>query len=182
MAYNPRDHYFKKAKAEKFAARSVYKLEEIDQRFRILRKGDVVLDLGCAPGSWSQYAARVVGPSGKIIGVDLKPVSLRLEPVEFVQDNVLTMNWPAFLAERGLDSFNVVLSDMAPQTTGIRLTDQARSFELCEMALRLATQLLRPGGHFVCKLFHSADFAQLKKSIQTHFRDFEAPGPISEPR
>lgn len=179
MSFNPKDHYFHKAKSENFAARSVYKLEEINKRLRILRQGDAVLDLGASPGSWSQYAAKVVGGGGKIIAMDLKPLTISLPNVEAVQADALTVDWPAFFAERGIEKLNVVVSDMAPATTGIKFTDQARSFELCELALNVALQVLKPGGHFVCKLFHSDDFRTLKTRIQSEFKSFEAIKPHS---
>lgn len=179
MSFNPKDHYFHKAKSENFAARSVYKLEEINKRLRILRQGDAVLDLGASPGSWSQYASKVVGGGGKIIAMDLKPLTISLANVEAVQADALTVDWPAFFAERGIEKLNVVVSDMAPATTGIKFTDQARSFELCELALNVAIQVLKPGGHFVCKLFHSDDFRTLKTRIQSEFKSFEAIKPHS---
>lgn len=179
MAFNPKDHYFHKAKSENFAARSVYKLEEINKKHRVLKSGDQVLDLGSSPGSWSQYASKVVGPKGHVIAMDLKPMTVSLPNVECVQANALEVDWPTFFKERGIERLNVVLSDMAPSTTGIKMTDQARSFELCEMALNVAIQTLKPGGHFVCKLFHSDDFRTLKARIQAEFKSFEAVKPQS---
>lgn len=180
MAFNPRDHYFKKAKKENFAARSVYKLDEIDQRFHILKNADRVLDLGASPGSWSQYASKKVGPQGRVLGIDLSPVKVKLPNAEFLQGSALEVDWDQILQERGWDDgFQVVISDMAPKTTGIRMTDQARSFELCDWALDLALRLLVPRGHFVCKLFHSDDFQILKKKISTEFKRFEAVKPHS---
>lgn len=179
MNFNPRDHFFKKAKSENYAARSVYKLEEIQKKHRLLRPGDTVLDLGASPGSWSQYTSKVVGPRGRVIGIDLKPIELSLSNAEFLEADALKFDFDAFLAEKGLERFDVVISDMAPSTTGIKFTDQARSTELCEMALTVAEKFLKPGGHFVCKLFHSDDFKGLKNRIQSNFKAFEAAKPES---
>jgi 23S rRNA (uridine2552-2'-O)-methyltransferase len=180
MAFNPRDHYFKKAKAENFAARSVFKLEEIDQRYRILKEGQTVLDLGASPGSWSQYASKKVGTSGRVLGVDLSPVTVKLPNAVFIQADLRDLNLEQVFQEHGFTPpFDLVLSDMAPKTTGIRVTDQARSMELCELALDIARRFLKPGGHFVCKLFHSDDFTKLRDEIKKSFEKFEAVKPDS---
>ncbi len=180
MGFNPRDHYFKKAKAENFAARSVFKLEEIDQRYKILKEGQTVLDLGASPGSWSQYASKKVGPNGRVLGVDLSPVNVKLPNAVFIQADLRDLNLEQVFQEHGFQPpFNLVLSDMAPKTTGIRMTDQARSMELCELALDIARRFLKPGGHFVCKLFHSDDFGKLRDEIKKSFEKFEAVKPDS---
>lgn len=180
MAWNPHDHYFKKAKKENFAARSVFKLEEIDQRLRIVHPGDHVLDLGASPGSWSQYCAKKIGPKGRILGVDLSPVTVKLDNATFIQADLRDLNLQSIFAEHGFDeTFDLVLSDMAPKTTGIRLTDQARSYELCELALNVANQFLKPKGHFVCKLFHSDDFVKLRDAIKKSFQKVEVIKPDS---
>lgn len=180
MTYNPKDHYFKKAKELDYAARSVFKLEEIDQKYKIFKPGQLVLDLGAAPGSWSQYVAKKVGGQGKILGIDLSPISIKLPQAKFLLADILQFDFKHYLQEQSLnDFFDVVLSDMAPKTTGIRMTDQARSFELCEMALSVARQHLKKKGHFICKLFHSDDFMKLRDEIKKDFERFEAVKPDS---
>ncbi len=180
MAYNPKDHYFKKAKQENYAARSVFKLEEIDQKLKIFKPGQVVLDLGASPGSWSQYASKKVGDKGKVLGVDLSPVTVKLSNAVFIQADLRDLQLNHVFAEHGFQPpFEVVMSDMAPKTTGIRLTDQARSMELCELALDVARRFLRKDGHFVCKLFHSDDFTKLRDEIKKDFHKFEAIKPDS---
>lgn len=180
MAYNPKDHYFKKAKEQNFAARSVFKLEEINQRFRILKPGQTVLDLGASPGSWSQYASQKIGSSGRVLGVDLSPVTVKLPNAVFIQADLRDLQLEQVFQEHGFQPpFDLVLSDMAPKTTGIRITDQARSMELCELALDIARRFLKPGGHFVCKLFHSDDFTKLRDEIKKSFEKFEAVKPDS---
>jgi 23S rRNA (uridine2552-2'-O)-methyltransferase len=178
MNYNPKDHFFKKAKKENFAARSVYKLEEIDKKVKFLKSGDWVLDLGASPGSWSQYASQKVGEKGRVLGIDLKPVTVNLKNAKFIEADLYDLNLAQVLRDQGFsEPFQVVMSDMAPKTTGIRVTDQARSFELCELALNVADQFLAKKGHFVCKLFHSDDFQELKKRIQEKYEKFEAIKP-----
>lgn len=179
-AYNPKDRFFLKAKEENYAARSIYKLKEIDQKFRIIKSGWTVLDLGCSPGSWSQYASEKVGPKGKVLGVDLNPVTVHLVNAKFIEADLHDLNLEEIFKEHGfLPQFDVVISDMAPKTTGIKNTDQARSLELCELALDVARRFLKPGGHFVCKFFHSGDFAGLRKKIQERFQKVEIVKPES---
>lgn len=180
MNYNPKDHYFKKAKDQNFAARSVFKLEEIDQKLKIIHSHNKILDLGASPGSWSQYCSKKIGPQGRILGVDLTEIQIKLPNAQFIQADLRDLNLEQVFQEHGYhDPFDVVLSDMAPKTTGIRLTDQARSFELCELALNVARQFLKKDGHFVCKLFHSDDFTILKNQIKKEFSRFEAVKPDS---
>lgn len=180
MSYNPRDHYFKKAKQENFAARSVFKLEEIDKKFKLFKPGQIVLDLGASPGSWSQYASKAVGENGRVLGVDLSPVTVKLKNAIFIQADLRDLNLEEIFKEHGFEPpFNLVLSDMAPKTTGIRMTDQARSMELCELALDVARRFLKKDGHFVCKLFHSDDFTKLRDEIKKSFNKFEAVRPDS---
>ncbi|MFZ3229370.1 MAG: RlmE family RNA methyltransferase [Pseudobdellovibrio sp.] len=180
MSYNPKDHYFKKAKEQNFAARSVFKLEEIDQKFKIIHPRQKILDLGAAPGSWSQYCSKKIGSEGRILGIDLSEVNVKLTNAVFIQADLRDLNLELTIKENGFDPvFDIVLSDMAPRTTGIRVTDQARSFELCELALNLAKQYLKKDGHFVCKLFHSDDFTTLRDLIKKEFHKFEAVKPDS---
>lgn len=180
MNYKPQDHFFRKAKQENFAARSVFKLEEIDQRLKLFKPHQKVLDLGASPGSWSQYASQKIGPQGRILGIDLKDVTVKLKNASFIKADLRSLELGNAIQEAGFDGvFDLVLSDMAPNTTGIRATDQARSFELCELALSVADQYLRSKGHFVCKLFHSDEFTRLRDSIKQRFERFEAIKPDS---
>jgi 23S rRNA (uridine2552-2'-O)-methyltransferase len=163
------DHFTRKARKEQFAARSVYKLQEIQNRMQLIGKGQRVLDLGCAPGSWMQYAAELVGPGGKVIGIDLKPVSVELPPhaKAMVADIFDVGETTPELPARG---FDVVMSDMAPDTTGHRATDAARSAALCEAALALAMDLLVDGGHFLCKIFQGSDFKAFSDTVKASFQ------------
>lgn len=182
MSYNPRDHFFKKAKEQNFAARSIFKLQEIDQKYKIIKQNDHVLDLGASPGSWSQYASQKIGPSGKLIGIDLSPVKPevinQLKNAEFIINDIRDINLADLFAAKGFGhGFHLVMSDMAPRTTGIRMTDQARSMELCEIALDAADKYLKKNGHFVCKFFHSEDFEKLRKMIKDRFERVEISKP-----
>lgn len=180
MAYNPRDYYFKQAKKENYAARSVFKLQEIDQRFRLIKPGYKVLDLGAAPGSWSQYAAEKAGKSGRVLGIDLQPIKITLPNAVFVTGDMRELDLPKLLEQYEFQPpFDLVLSDMAPKTTGIRITDQTRSRELCDIALTVAERYLRPGGHFVAKLFHSEDFDEFHRTLKAKFREVQVLRPKS---
>lgn len=165
-----RDHYFLKAKRENYPARSVYKLKEMDARFRLLRPGMKVLDLGAAPGSWSLFAAERVGRSGAVLACDLQTTETAFpDNVTFLQENVFerTREFESLLDERG--PFELVMSDMAPRTTGTRFTDQARSLELCLEAVAVADRWLKPGGSFIAKIFMGPDFQVLARALRARF-------------
>jgi 23S rRNA (uridine2552-2'-O)-methyltransferase len=172
------DHYARKARKERYPARSVYKLQEIQKRFAVIRPGDRVLDLGCAPGSWLIYAAGLVGPSGRVVGIDVSPVTVRLPAhvTVLIEDVFELVDEPgAFFGQE----FDVVLSDMAPATTGSRGVDAARSYDLCEAALAIARKVLRPGGRFVCKIFQGEDFKAFSEAVKTGFAEFKIFKPQS---
>ncbi|MGE4505047.1 MAG: RlmE family RNA methyltransferase [Desulfovibrionaceae bacterium] len=153
-----RDHYFKKAKQDNYPARSVYKLQEIESRFKIFRKGQTVLDLGAAPGSWTLWASRKVGEGGRVLGIDLQDTATAFEPnTTFLVADAFEEGPELLAAMEPLAPFDLVLSDMAPRTTGVKFADQARSLELCERALEVACARLKPGGHFVVKIFEGPD-------------------------
>lgn len=167
--YQKADHFTKKAKEAGFPARSVFKLEEIDRRVRLLKTGMRVLDLGASPGSWSLYAAQRIGPSGKLLAIDLKPVT-----VPFPAQATFTIGDALSLENNDLSlyaPYDVVLSDMAPNTTGNRLGDQTRSFELVMRALAVAEALAKPGGSFVGKIFMGEDFPLARKELKRLFEE-----------
>ncbi|GJQ29193.1 MAG: 23S rRNA (uridine(2552)-2'-O)-methyltransferase [Phycisphaerae bacterium] len=147
------DRYFKQAKAEGYAARSAYKLIEINESRRLIRRNDRVLDLGCAPGSWLQVAQEVVGEHGRVVGVDLQEVRIPLRPwVTTIAGDALTLPPETLLAPLGdpASRFDVVLSDMAPSTSGHG--DDFLSARLCERVLDLCPRVLRPGGTLLMKI------------------------------
>jgi 23S rRNA (uridine2552-2'-O)-methyltransferase len=166
--YAKPDSFTRAAKQAGFPARSVFKLEEIDRRTRLLRGGMRVLDLGAAPGSWSLYAAQRIGQNGKLLAVDLEPLGVALPPnALFLFADLLAQD------DEGLARFapyDVVLSDMAPRTTGSRLTDQARSFELFMRAVAVAARLGSPGGAFVGKIFMSDDLPLARAELRRHYQ------------
>jgi 23S rRNA (uridine2552-2'-O)-methyltransferase len=158
------DHYARRARKEHWPARSVYKLQEIDQKFRIFQEGHRVLDLGCYPGSWSQYALKKVGPGGTVFGVDLKvPDRVSGPKFRFLQADVLVLN-PEVLHQK-TGNTDVVMSDLAPRTTGIKEVDAARSMELVKKASDIACRLLFPGACFLCKVFEGEDFREFRAGI-----------------
>jgi 23S rRNA (uridine2552-2'-O)-methyltransferase len=182
MTFKPKDRFYNQAKEDGYKARSVYKLEEIDRKLKLLKPGQKVIDLGCAPGSWSQFALKRVGAEGGVLGIDLKEVDVKASNAHFfVGDIYLWMQDETFKHKLqeiwGVSQCDLVLSDMAPSTTGIRSVDQDRSLALCETALQVALLHLKPKGHFVCKLFHSDQFQSLKALILKHFDSFQAVKP-----
>lgn len=179
MGYDRNDYYTKKAKEQNYAARSIFKLEEMDQKLKLFKSGQKVLDLGAAPGSWSQYVSKKIGSQGFLLGLDLTKITIKLPNAVFVQANILTDNLVSICAEAGHSEalFDVVMSDMAPKTTGIKITDQARSLELCDMALNVAEKHLKSGGTFICKLFHSEEFKDFKARLQSQFKKVDVIKP-----
>jgi 23S rRNA (uridine2552-2'-O)-methyltransferase len=171
------DRFFEQARAAGFAARSVFKLDEIDRRIRLLRPGDRVLDLGCCPGSWMQYAVAAVGKNGTVVGIDRNPVPRPVAGARTMVGDIFTTTDADLLGT--LKAFDVVLSDMAPDTTGIRSTDQARSASLFEEALTRAERLLAPGGAFVGKLFQGPDFEAIRKRMAARFSEVKIVKPDS---
>jgi 23S rRNA (uridine2552-2'-O)-methyltransferase len=177
MAFTVQDHYFLKAKKQHYLARAVYKLEEIQKKYKILRAGCWVLDLGAAPGSWIQLARGVVGQSGLIVGIDLKPIE---HPFP---NRVVTLQGDIFEREfveaalRDYIPFDVVLSDMAPATSGIKMADSARSALLFERAFEIARCALKPGGTFLAKVFHGSEFHQLLAQLKKEFGQTRAIRP-----
>jgi 23S rRNA (uridine2552-2'-O)-methyltransferase len=178
MSYKLRDTYYKKAKQQGYRSRAAYKLLELQERFRIFKTGQLVIDLGAAPGGWIQVAAKLVGPSGKVLGVDLQPI----EP--FQQKNIIAVQGDINATEteqrimeylgRPADS---VISDLAPKLTGIRDTDEARSLELNRTALEVANRLLRAGGSFLIKSFVSEELRIFSTELEKQFGSVQRTRP-----
>jgi len=162
------DHYARRARDEKWLARSVYKLDEIDEKFKLMAQGHRVLDLGCYPGSWSQYALKKIGPKGDVVGVDLQePDHLSAPNFRFIKSDVLRLD-VAWLAKE-IGARDVVISDLAPMTTGVKLTDVSRSVALARRALEIALTLLRENGHFLCKVFEGEDLKAFRNGLKKYF-------------
>jgi 23S rRNA (uridine2552-2'-O)-methyltransferase len=164
------DHFSRRARAESYPARSIYKLEEIDHRVGLLSRGALVLDLGAAPGSWTLYAAGCVGPEGRVIAIDRAPLTVRLPGnVEAIEADALAVDPAALLEHTSGRRFDAVLSDMAPRTSGDRFVDQSRSFRLFDRALELAVELAAPGGNFAGKIFQGPEFEEARRQVRAAF-------------
>ena len=164
---NKPDPFTAKAHKEGFAARSVYKLEEIDRRVKLTRPGLRVLDLGAAPGSWTQYLATKVGPRGLVVALDLNPLRVAVpKHVRAAELDVLACPLSA-IAEHG--PFDAVVSDMAPHTSGVREADAARSEELVERAMLIADATLTKGGTFIAKIFQGEGFEALRAALRERY-------------
>lgn len=180
MTFKVKDHYFHKAKKDNYLARSVYKLEEIDQRYKIIKKGDQVMDFGYHPGSWIQYSSQKIGSEGLVVGVDIRDLNnqlVGLKNVKVYQRDATTIE---NLSEIGVDRpFDVLLSDMAPNTMGVQSVDQARSLNLVEMVFTLMPQFLKSQGHVVVKVFDSHDAQLFLKEQKKRFGELHYLRPKS---
>jgi 23S rRNA (uridine2552-2'-O)-methyltransferase len=164
-----KDYYVRQARSQSWRSRAVYKLEEIDARDHLFKAGMTVLDLGAAPGSWSQYAAQRVGSQGRVIATDLLSMA-PLENVEFVQGDFREQKILRQLLERlGAARAELVMSDMAPNITGVMAIDQPQAMDLAELSLQLAQQVLKPGGDFLVKLFQGEGFDRYVTAVRAQF-------------
>ncbi len=172
MAFKRKDHFYRRAKEEGKASRAVYKLAELQRRFELIRKGDTVIDLGCAPGGWMQELAPMVGPKGRVIGIDILPIKISLPgQCHFIQGDMGDEASLEELREAAGGKVHAVLSDMSPNLSGIAFADAYRSYELALAALDFARHVLKPEGNFVVKIFPGKEFqdfiAELKRSFGT---------------
>lgn len=163
------DPWVQKAKAEGYRSRAAFKLMQIDAKDRLLKSGMTVVDLGATPGGWSQVAAKIVGPTGKVVAVDL----LEMDPlhgVAFIQGDFFEPGtWSALESALAGRQVDIVLSDMAPNLSGVGMVDQARSVGLAEVAMDAALRLLAPGGSFLVKIFHGSGFDAFVKGLREQF-------------
>ena len=172
MGFKVKDHFYKKAKEEGFAARSVYKLKEMDKKYRLFNRKDKVLDLGYYPGSWAQYAAGKVGQDGLVVGVDLSSSKPNISEghVSFFQRDVFSLT---NLLQLNLDTkVNILLSDMAPRMTGIKSVDQARSLQLVEKVFDMMEVFLEKNGKAVIKVFDCGGVHAFLKARKKMFKQF----------
>ena len=178
MNYNPHDTYYKKAKQEGYRSRAAYKLIELQQRFRLMKAGDWVVDLGAAPGGWLQVATRVVGPHGKVIGVDLQAIDgFHESNIMLVQGDITAEDTERKIKRLMGGPPHCVISDLAPRLSGIRDVDTARCLELNRAALKIATELLRPGGTLLIKSFINNELPAFTLEIKKHFRSVQRTRP-----
>ena len=178
--FKVKDHYFNKAKQENYLARSIYKLEEIDQKYKVLKKGNLVVDFGYYPGSWIQYTSSVIGEEGRVVGIDIQEVNKKLSGlanVRVYQKDIFNISDLSQLEVE--DQFDVVLSDMAPSTTGVQSLDQIRSLNLVESDFGILPKFLKPGGNFVIKVFDSQNAQNYLKEQKTRFSEFSYLKPKS---
>lgn len=162
------DYFSRRARQEHFASRAVYKLADIDKKFKLFYPGQKVLDLGCAPGSWLQYLSSRVGPGGLVVGLDRTPLKVTLGPQVHVLEVDITDFEPEDLTTFA-PAFDVVVSDLAPATCGIKDVDHQRSLNLARLSWKFAELLLVPGGDYLVKVFEGADFPVFVGEIKTHF-------------
>ena len=178
MAYNPQDSYFKKAKQEGYRSRAAYKLLELQQRYRIIKPGDKVIDLGAAPGGWLQVAAKIVGQNGRVIGVDLQPIQTLAERhVILISGDIAAKEIQQQITQLLNGPANCVLSDLAPKLSGIRDADMARCLDLNRIALAVAIELLRPGGTLLVKSFISDDLQTFTAELKQYFSTIQRTKP-----
>lgn len=169
MQRHVNDEFVKRSRREGYRSRATYKLLEIQEKDHPLQTGQVVVDLGAAPGGWSQLAAEMVGPTGEVIAFDILPMDplpgVTIIQGDFREDGALR-DLEELLNGRQVD---LVISDMAPNVSGVAAVDQPRSMHLCELALDFCEQHLRPGGGFVCKVFHGEGFDPWMRAVKAHF-------------
>ncbi|MCX6658226.1 MAG: RlmE family RNA methyltransferase [Euryarchaeota archaeon] len=171
-----RDKYYKKAKQEHYRSRAVYKLKQIDFKFDLITPGNTVVDLGASPGGWSQVAAELVGPEGKVIAMDLERMN-PIERVTFIRGDIRKDSVVARLLEVVPDGANVVISDMSPDISGNYPYDHARSIELCEHALSFATKVLKEGGNLVVKMFYGDMSKGYVDQVKNYFDEVHVQHP-----
>jgi len=171
------DHYVHMAQKDGYRARAAYKLLEINQKDKLIKPGTVLADLGSAPGSWSQVAAKLVGKTGAVFALDILPMDA-IDGVSFIQgdfrEDAVLEQFEALLDNRPLD---LVICDMAPNMSGNAVTDQARSFYLCELALDFASQHLKPGGSFLVKVFQGAGYQEYTAAMREIFASVQTRKP-----
>ena len=168
--FNPRDTFYRKAKEDGFRARSAYKLLDIQKKYRVIRRGDAVLDLGCAPGSWLQVLSDLVGEQGLVLGIDLLPThALPRKNVQALVADIRTVSAPELLASCSRPHFDVITCDIAPNLSGIRDVDNARITDLYQAVRDIALKVLKPDGRFIIKSFFLEDFKQTRSELENLF-------------
>ncbi|MFO7677629.1 MAG: RlmE family RNA methyltransferase [Thermoplasmatota archaeon] len=172
-----REHYYKQAKKVGYRARSAFKLKQIQKKFHIFSPNDIVIDLGAAPGGWSQIAQEYVGESGQVISIDLLPIK-PLENILILQRDMTNKETIGEIKQHMKNNkADVVLSDMSPDISGNYSIDHARSIWLCRNALDTALEFLKPGGHFVCKIFEGEETKIYIDSVKNHFSNVKKFSP-----
>jgi 23S rRNA (uridine2552-2'-O)-methyltransferase len=171
--YEPRDKFYRKARAMGLPSRAAFKIEEILARNHLVAKSAKIVDLGCAPGGWLAILAKTIGPSGRVVGVDLAEVKRPPAGAITIAGDILDSSVAARAANELGGRADLVTSDLAPKLTGIAARDEARSRELIDAALAFATAILKPGGAIVVKLFMGAEFKLVVDNFKSHFGTVE---------
>ncbi|MCK5735097.1 MAG: RlmE family RNA methyltransferase [Spirochaetaceae bacterium] len=168
------DHYTLKARRMGYPARSVFKLEEIQKKWSLMKKGKPVLDVGAAPGSWTLYALKTLGKGCRVTAVDLKPLEIKAPPgttLRFLQSDIFTPESAEYLSSDG--PYGCILSDAAPATSGNRLVDSSKSYNLVMRVIDLAEAHLAPGGNLLVKIFQGGDEKEVRDRVKTLFREMK---------
>lgn len=178
MIYQPKDAFYRKAKKEGYRSRAAYKLLELNRRFRLIRPGNRVVDLGAAPGGWLQIASQLAGPKGRVVGFDVQ----RIEPmkesnISFFQGDIASEESIRKVEELLGYSADCVLSDLSPRLSGIHNADISRSLDLARSALKVACKLLRPGGNFLVKTFVGEELNDFAQQLKKYFRSVQRTRP-----
>ena len=169
MAYRRKDGYWKMAKKEGYRSRAAYKLIQLNKKFRLIKKGDSVLDIGCAPGGWMQVTREIVGENGYVLGLDIQRVNpFKEENVEFLLKDITDTNVVSMIKQK-VNTFDVVISDISPNITGIWDVDHFRSIELSERVLQLAIEVLCIHGNFLVKIFQGESTNLFFEKVKHHF-------------
>jgi 23S rRNA (uridine2552-2'-O)-methyltransferase len=174
MAYKRKDFYYKKAKKEKKASRAAYKITQIQKKLRLIRKGDIVIDLGCAPGGWIQEISKIIGPTGTLIGVDVEALRISVPTnCTFIHGDIMSPDAINQICLRLTEDADVIVSDLAPKLSGIGFRDSYNSFELAVRALEICKGILKEGGNFIVKLFPGKELNEYKKLLKQSFAKVE---------
>ncbi|OGL43749.1 MAG: hypothetical protein A2W05_05200 [Candidatus Schekmanbacteria bacterium RBG_16_38_10] len=176
--YNPRDSYWRRAKKEGYRSRASYKLIELNEKFKLLKRGDRVLDVGCAPGGWMQVALEIVGEKGFVYGVDIEKVESFNKPnAEIIIADISGTEGKELILNKAGGKLDVVISDIAPHTTGVKISDQTKSLELSKEAFRISKILLKESGNFLVKIFQGSDIKKFQEELKLNFREVKVTKP-----
>jgi len=174
MAYKRKDFYYKKAKKEKKASRAAYKIAQLQKKLKLIRKGDIVIDLGCAPGGWIQEISKIIGPDGTLIGVDVEALRIGIpRNCTFILGDIMSPDAINQICLRLTDEADVIVSDLAPKLSGIGFRDAYHSYELALRALEICKGILREGGNFIVKIFPGKETNEYKKLLKQSFEKVE---------
>lgn len=178
MTYQRKDHFYKMAKEKGLRSRAAFKISELDSKFRLLREGMVVIDLGCWPGGWLQVISRKIGSGGHVIGLDTEAMNpLPEKNISFIRGDIREERTRQLLLTELGRKVDLIVSDMAPNLSGIRFQDHYNSYELAEQAFKLCRHVLRENGDFVVKIFPGEELEQFKENLKGSFAQVKVFSP-----